>query len=56
MATAYTGTVIGALGSPLGPRKIFYYTSSDVAGEYWLSPGGGSDLVLNGVADVYIVE
>lgn len=56
MATPYTGTVIAALGSPNGQRKMFYFTSSDVAGEYWLAPSGASDLTLHGAQDVYIID
>jgi len=56
MATPYTATIIAALGSPTGARKMFYYTSSDVAGEYWLALSGASDLVLHGTQDVFIVD
>jgi len=56
MATPYTGTIIAALGSSNGARKMFYYTSSDVAGEFWLAPSGASDLVLNGTTDVWIID
>lgn len=56
MATAYTGTIIAALGNPNGSRKMFYYTASDVAGEKWLAPSGASDLVLNGSQDVYVID
>ena len=55
MATAYTGTLIAALGSPNGARKMFYYTASDVAGEFWLAPSGASDLVLNS-SDAFIID
>jgi len=56
MATAYTGTVIAALGTPNGARKMFYYTASDVAGEFWLAASGASELVLHGGQDVFIID
>jgi hypothetical protein len=55
-AAAYKVSLIGAKGSPNGPRKIFPMTASDVNGEFWLFPSGSSEVTLNGSEDVYIVD
>lgn len=55
-AAAYKVSMIGALGSPNGPKKVFSLTASDVNGEYWLHPSGANELVLNGSYDVYIID
>lgn len=55
-AAAFKVSMIGALGSLNGQRKMFPLTASDVNGEYMLFPSGSSEMVLNGVNDVYIVD
>lgn len=55
-AAAYKVTLVAALGSPRGPTKAISMTASDVNAAYWLFPSGGSELPLNGVSDVYIVD
>lgn len=55
-ATAYKVSLIAALGSPNGPRKIFPLTASDVNAAFWLFPSGASEMVLHGTQDVYIVD
>lgn len=55
MATPFTANLVVALGSPNGPRKSFYYTASDVATEYFLSPSGGSELSFSS-QDVYVIS
>lgn len=56
VAAAFKISMVCALGSPDGPRKLFPLTASDVNGEYWLFPSGSSEIVLNGSHDVYIVD
>lgn len=55
-AAPYKVTMIAALGSPNGPRKIFSLTASDVAAANWLFANGIGPNTLNGSADVYIVD
>jgi len=55
-AAAYKVSMIAALGSPNGPKKVFSLTASDVAAAFWLHPSGASEIVLNGSQDVYIVD
>lgn len=55
-AAAYKVSMIAALGSPNGPRKIFSLTASDVNAAFWLHPSGASEIPLNGTQDVYIVD
>jgi len=55
-AAAYKVSLICALGSPRGERKIFPLTASDVNAEFWLFPSGASEMVLHGTKDVYIVD
>lgn len=55
-AAAYKVSLIVALGSPNGPRKIFPVTASDVAAAYWLFPSGSADQIFHGMADAYIVD
>ena len=55
-AAAYKVTMVAALGSPSGPRKIFSLTASDVNAANWLFANGIGPNTLNGKADVYIVD
>lgn len=55
-AAAYKVTLIVALGSPNGPRKVFPVTASDVAAAYWLFPSGSADQIFHGSMDTYIVD
>jgi len=55
-AAAYKVSLLAAKGSPVGPKKIFPLTASDVNGEFWLFPSGSSEVTLNGSEDVYIVD
>jgi len=55
-AAAYKVSLIAALGSPAGPRKIFSLTASDVNGEFWLHPSGASEIPLHGTQDVYLLD
>lgn len=55
-AAAYKVSLIAALGSPNGPRRIFPLTASDVDGAFWLFPSGASEMVLHGTQDVYLVD
>lgn len=55
-AAAYKISLVAALGSPNGPRKVFSLTASDVANAFWLHPSGASELALNGTTDVYLVD
>jgi len=54
-AAAFKISLIGALGSPNGPRKLFPLTASDVNAEYAIFPSGSSEVVLN-QGDVYLVD
>jgi len=56
MAAAFKISMICALGSPNGARKMFPLTASDVNAEFALYPSGSSDNILNGAYDVYIVD
>lgn len=56
VATPFKASMVVALGSPNGPRKIFALSGSDVADEFLLFPSGSSDVVINGKNDVYIVD
>jgi hypothetical protein len=42
-AAAFKASLIGALGSPTGPRKIIPLTFSDVNAAFGLFPSGGTD-------------
>lgn len=55
-AAAFKISMIAALGSPNGARKIFPLTASDVNAEFALFPSGSSEVVLSGGADVYLVD
>jgi hypothetical protein len=55
-ATPFKISMVGALGNPAGPKKIFPLTVSDVNGEFCLFPSGASEVVLNGSNDVYITD
>ena len=55
-ATPYKVTLILALGSPAGAKKMIPLTASDVAAAFWLFPSGSSEMVVNGSNDAYIVD
>jgi len=55
-AAPYKISVIGALGSVNGPRKVFSMTASDVNAAFWLHPSGASEIALHGTMDVFIVD
>jgi hypothetical protein len=55
-AAPFKISMVGALGSPTGAKKIFPLTASDVNAEFGLFPSGSSEVVLSGSADVYIVD
>jgi hypothetical protein len=55
-AAPYKVSMIAALGSPNGAKKIFSMTASDVAAAFWLHPSGASEIALNGMQNVYIVD
>jgi len=55
-AAPYKVSLIAALGSPNGPRKVFSLTASDVNAAFWLHPSGASEITLHGTADVYLVD
>ena len=54
-AAPYKVTMIAALGSPNGARKMFSLTASDVNAAFWLHPSGASELPLH-AGDVFIVD
>lgn len=56
VATPYKISLIAALGSPQGPRKMIPMTASDVNAAFWLFPSGANELALHGNQDVYIVD
>lgn len=56
VATPFKISMIAALGGANGPRRVFPLTASDVNAEFALFPSGSSEVVLNGNADVYIVD
>jgi len=56
VAAPYKITLVCALGSPNGPKKLYSLTASDVNAAFWLFPAGTSSNVLNGTQDVYIVD
>jgi hypothetical protein len=56
VAAAYKVSVIGALGSVNGPRKIFSMTASDVNAEFWLHQSGANEIPLHGTQDVFIID
>jgi len=55
-AAAYKVSMIVALGSPQGQRKVISLTASDVNAAFWLHPSGASEIPLHGTQDVYIVD
>lgn len=55
-AAAYKVTLVVALGSPSGARKMIPLTASDVNAAFWLFPSGGSEMVLHGTQMTYIVD
>lgn len=55
-AVPYKVTLIAALGSSNGARKMIPLTSSDVNAAFWLFPSGSSEMVLHGSQDAYIVD
>ena len=55
-AAAYKVSLIGALGSPTGPKKIFSLTASDVNGQFWTHPSGATEIPLHGTQPVYLVD
>jgi len=54
MATPYFASVVGR--APNGETKIYSYTVSDVAGEFFLLPSGASEIPLSGNSDIFIVD
>lgn len=50
MATAYTGNIV--IQNSKGQGKTIQFTASDVAGEFWLYPSGGSELPLSSLPSV----
>lgn len=55
-AVAYKISLVAALGSPNGERKMIPLTASDVNAAFWLFPSGSSEMVLHGSKDTYIVD
>ena len=55
-AAPYKISLVLALGSPNGARKIISMTATDVNAAFWLFPSGQNTAVLSGDADVYIVD
>src|SRR4030066_2233421 len=56
VAAAFKITLIGAVGSPNGARKMFSMTATDINAAFWLHPSGASEIPLHGTQDVYIVD
>jgi len=56
VAAPFKMSLIAALGSPQGPRKIFTLAGDDVANNFLTFDSGSSDVVLSGASDVYIVD
>jgi len=56
VAAAYKVSLIAAIGSPNGARKIFSLTASDVNAAFWLHPSGASEIPLHGSMDTYIID
>jgi len=55
MATPFKISMIAKKGSN-GQNKIFPLTCTDVANAFAIFPSGGSEVVLNGESDVFIVD
>lgn len=56
MATPYTISVVVALGSPNGPRKMYSYTATDVNAAFWLNAAGQANTTFNGNYDTFVVD
>lgn len=55
-AAPFKISMIAALGSPNGSRKIFPLTASDVNAEFALHPSGANEIVLSGSDDVFLTD
>lgn len=56
VAAPYKISLVVALGSPNGARKVISMTASDVNAAFWLFPSGGNELPVHGLMDAYLVD
>lgn len=56
MATAYTGTIVLAKGSPNGPRESKYFTASDVAAAGYVFQDGNAFMTVPANAPYFLVD